>query len=229
MVRHARTVFARSLARGTLAAPDLAVVPAEARFAATLVDPLALSLVQTRDHAFGKFTAQPVVPFGALALVLLDAFASVEALFRTNSTLAVPSLVSERAGTVPGGGTVAPVHTLRVAERRLAVLAHVPFGANADLVLVADAPVGALFVTLRVGSWRRESRRSIHTSMCTFLTQFDSQGSPGDGFALATLNQQADAENCDSGHVAGARQCHTKLLGILRDPSAGFDRNSRWL
>lgn len=222
-------MFARSLARGTLAAPDLAVVSAESRFAAALVDTFALSLVQTRDYAFGKFTTQSVVPLGALALVLLDAFPSVEALFRANSTLAVPSLVSEWAGTVAGGGTVASVHTLRVAKRRLAVLAHVTLGANADLVLVADAPIGALFVTLRVGSWRRESRRSIHTSMCTFLTQFDSQGSPGDGFALATLNQQAYAENCDSGHVAGARQCHTKLLGILWDSSAGFDRNGRWL
>lgn len=45
VVRHARAVFARSFAGGALAAPDLTVVPAEARFAATFVDPLALSLV----------------------------------------------------------------------------------------------------------------------------------------------------------------------------------------
>lgn len=50
-------VLARSFARGTLATSNLAMIPAQSRLAATLVHTLALTLVQARDDAFGKFAA----------------------------------------------------------------------------------------------------------------------------------------------------------------------------
>lgn len=155
VVRLADAVLAGSLAGRPLAAPDLAVVPAQARLAPALVHPAALAVVQARYDTLGELTAQPVVALGALALILLDALAPVEALLGADSALAVAPLVAERAGAGAGGGAVAPVHALRVAEGRLAVLAHVPLRALADLVLVANPLVGALLVALRIRSLRR--------------------------------------------------------------------------
>lgn len=66
----------------------------------------------------------------------------------------MPSLVTRWAGTVARSGTVASVHALRIAQGRLAVLAHVTLRTDADLILVADALVGALFVTLGIGSFK---------------------------------------------------------------------------
>lgn len=66
----------------------------------------------------------------------------------------MPSLVTRRAGAVPRSGAVASVHALRIAQGRLAVLTHVALGADTDLVLIADALVGALFVTLWIGSFK---------------------------------------------------------------------------
>lgn len=66
----------------------------------------------------------------------------------------MPSLVTRWAGTVSRSGTVASVHALRIAQGRLTVLAHVTLRTDADLILVADALVGALFVTLGIGSFK---------------------------------------------------------------------------
>lgn len=214
MVRHASPMLARSFARGTLSPTDLTMVTTETRFAAALVDPLAFSVMQTWDNAFRKFTTQSVVTLGALAFVLLYAFASIKTLFRANSTFAVPSLVAQWTGAVSRGGTVASVHALRIAQCGLAVLAHVTLGAHADFVFVAGGLVCALFVALRIGS-----------SMCTFLTELNSEWGTGHRFTLAALYQESNAEHCYAGYITGTRQCHTELLGILGDSSTGLNRD----
>lgn len=65
----------------------------------------------------------------------------------------MPSLVTSWAGTVSWSGAIAPVHALWIAQCRLTILTHVAFGADTDLILIANALVGALFVTLRVRSF----------------------------------------------------------------------------
>ena len=56
------------------------------------VDPLALPAVQARDHALAELAPGPVVAALALARVLLDALASVEARLGADPTLAPPAL-----------------------------------------------------------------------------------------------------------------------------------------
>lgn len=155
MIGLAGPVLAGSLARGSLATSNLAVVSTQSRFAAAFVHPFAFAIVQTGDDALRKFAAQSIVTFCAFTLILLDTLSAVQTLLRADSSLAVPSLVTRWAGAVSRSGAVASVHALRIAQGRLTVLAHVPLRTDTDLVLVADALVGALFVTLRIGSLRR--------------------------------------------------------------------------
>lgn len=155
VIRLTGPMFARSLAGRSLATTNLAVISTQSWFAAALVDSFALSIVQAGDNTLGKFTPQSVVSLRAFAFIFLDTLSSIQALFRADSSFAVSSLVTWWTGAVPRCGAVASVHALRIAQGRLAVLAHVSLRAEADLVLIADALVGALFVTLWIGSLRR--------------------------------------------------------------------------
>lgn len=131
------------------------MITAEPWFTSAFVHPFAFAIVQTGDYAFRKLATQSVVPLGAFTLVLLDTFSSVETLFGTYSSLAMPPLVARWTGAVAGRSAVPSVHALWIAECRLTVLSHVTLGTDTDFVLIADTLIGALFVTLRVGSLRR--------------------------------------------------------------------------
>lgn len=67
------------------------------------------------------------------------------------TSFAVATLEPGRTAAHAGRRAAAAVHALRVAQRGAAVLAHVALGTLADLVVVAPAAVGALFVALGVG------------------------------------------------------------------------------
>lgn len=60
------------------------------------------------------------------------------------------TLVPRGAGADARGSAVAPVHTLRVAQRGPTVLPHVALGALAYLFTIAPTLVRTLFITLRV-------------------------------------------------------------------------------
>ena len=78
-----------------------------------------------------------------LALLLFDTLTVF-------TSFTVSSLESWGTAAYPRRGAVAPVHALWVAERGLTVLPHVALRALTDLLVVAPAPICALFIALWV-------------------------------------------------------------------------------
>lgn len=195
---------------------DLAVVASEAVGAAALVHVTASSSVDTRDDTFAKFASVSIVTSRAFAGILLHTLASVFALVTTDPSLTVTPLEARGTGATPRGSAGAPVHALGVTEGRVAVLAHVPFWADAALVHVAHPAVLAFLVTFWVG-----------TMLCTLLPELESQWSPREWLPLQRLDQQPYSKGSHSRCISCALDVDRENLWLLRNPSVSGHGNHR--